>query len=446
MAWGAAPLLAPIPTSRAKSPANRSARLAFPRQVRQRRRMVGKKRRTGRGPKSFYAVVTPGLEQIAVEELQGLGVLVEEVAHGGVEFLAPLLDGMRVNLHARTIERVWLRMDKFRARSFPELYKKAARLDWSRFIGGGRAVDVTASAHNSRLVHSGRIASTVQDGLVDSAGAAPAAASHPVEPAAGRASGLLTAKAKSVDRSGNPQLVLARLVEDRCTLSLDMSGPLLHQRGYRVATGPAPLRETRAAALLRWVGWDPSTQLVDLCCGSGTFVIEAALMAHNRAPGGQRAFAFESWPKFDVAGWKKLRTLAGEAQRERESDVTGSDISQDAVDAARANAGRANLVVQLLRQDFRSAASPGQSGLVVANPPYGKRVGGGGLVDLYKDLARSFLRFGGWRGLMLTSRRELLDVFVAELGVEPAAQLRFRHGGLRVAASWFDLPHGAGGT
>ena len=237
---------------------------------------------------SAFAITAPGLSGFAAGELTALGVRVGEVDGAGVAFEADARTLARANMRLRTVSRILVRIDEFRAATFHELQKRAARIEWGRWIAPGREVTVRVTCRKSRLYHSGAVAQRVAERLA---------------PIAGRVvSGAGDTAADSGDEPNDvadAQLLVVRLVNDRCTISLDSSGALLHQRGYRLASGKAPLRETLGSALLLASGWVPGEPLVDPFCGSGTLAIEGAMMARRIAPGRRRHFAMERWPAID---------------------------------------------------------------------------------------------------------------------------------------------------
>lgn len=366
--------------------------------------------------KTYFAVVTPGLESIAQAELLELGANVTALTHGGLTLSGTLDTAYHLNLHARTVERLLLRLEHFKARDFPTLYKRSRRVDWSRFVGRSGGVCLRASAQGSRLGHTTRLKETVLDAIRD--------------------------QLPGVHNHADGQRFYVRMESDVCTLSVDTSGEPLHRRGYREATGRAPLRETRAAALLRYGGMSEGTPLVDLCTGSGTFVVEAALMQRRVPPGARRSFAFASWPSVNAARWKKVRDAAM-AVEPGPLAVWGSDRSPGAVQAARANAKRAGLEVPLAEQDLRDVEPPPVEvpGLVVANPPYGERLGSeAALVDLYEALGHTMARFAGWKGVVLSTRDALLKRCLSAAGATRVEALTFAHGGMKVKATRFEVP------
>ena len=239
-----------------------------------------------------YVICHPGLEPVTGAEMRALGLDVGDSAVGGVSFRGGMDDVMRANLHLRTAGRVLVRLGAFRATAFWELEKRARSLPWGDFLGRESAVRVRATCRKSRLYHSDGVAERIADAASRGAGAR-----------------LASGKAGSEDEDADPddaQLVVARIVHDRCTVSLDTSGALLHRRGYRQALARAPLRETMAAALLLASGWDARSPLLDPMCGSGTIPIEGALMARRIAPGARRDFAFLRWPGVDRARWEAM--------------------------------------------------------------------------------------------------------------------------------------------
>jgi putative N6-adenine-specific DNA methylase len=200
--------------------------------------------------------------------------------------------------------------------------------------------------------------------------------------------------------------VVARLVHDRLTLSVDAAGEHLHRRGWRLATAKAPLREHLAAAVVLASGWDAATPFVDPCCGSGTLAIEAALLARSMAPGLTRSFAAERWPSLPPGTFEVARARAAAAVRTPAAPIFASDHLDGAVRAAAANAERAGVadLVEVRRQDVADLRPPAGPGALVTNPPYGMRVGPGrDLTELYRTIggvARA--RLPGWLVAVLT--------------------------------------------
>ena len=328
-------------------------------------------------PDTLFAITAPGLEQVCADELVSLGMAGVRVTRGGVEFEGDRRDLYRANLWLRTASRVVVRIGAVKSRDFPDLFRKTVRLPWGKYVRPDTRVVVRASSHGSRLNHTGRIAATIGEA---------------VDRALGRGGS---------PEAGPEQLILARFENDVCLLSVDSSGELLHRRGYREETARAPLRETLAAGILMLLGWDGSSALVDPMCGSGTFVIEGALMAGNRPPGMRRSFAFMNWPRYRPGLWDVLLAEAGKGVRAVSVPICGSDLDIRSLDSARRNADRAGVLASIDLQPLELSRRPAPEGrgILLCNPPYGERLGkNSDLRPLFRSLGIVFReRFGEWR-------------------------------------------------
>lgn len=373
----------------------------------------------------LFAVTAPGLEPLAAAELAALGIRGVAEA-GGVAWSGTLSDLHSANLHLRTASRVLVRVGEFRARAFYELEKRARRLPWERFVAQGREVELRVTCRKSKLYHQGAVAQRVLEAIEHRAGT--------VRMAAG------VAEDEEDERAGaGAQLFVVRFVHDRCTISVDTSGPLLHLRGYRQAVAKAPLRETLASALLVASGWDGSAPLVDPMCGSGTIAIEAALMARRIAPGlasatyEPRGYAFEQWPGADAAAWRAtVERAREEILPAAPGAILGSDRDAGAIEAARSNAERAGVAddVALEVRPLSAIDPPSGRGWLVTNPPYGVRVGeADALRNLYAALGRVARdRLPHWTVALLSANPDL----ERHVGLRFAETLRTRNGGIPV--------------
>ncbi|MCC6190389.1 MAG: hypothetical protein IT318_15270 [Anaerolineales bacterium] len=380
---------------------------------------------------TLFAACAPGLELYTARELRALG-LGGVPAHGGVTFTADRFGLYRSNLHLRTASRVLVRIGEFHAAAFSELRKKAGRLPWEAYVQPGQPVTIRAISRKSKLYHSGGVAERVLGAIGDRlgeplpAGPAISADDAPESEAAAAAAGRA------------PALVVVRLERDLCTISADSSGALLHRRGYRLETAKAPLRETLAAALLLAARWDPTAPLIDPFCGSGTIVIEAALLAQRAAPGRARRFAFMDWPDFDARLWRRL---VDEAETGRSTGpfpvILGADRDVGAIQAAKANASRAgvNHFTRFEQQSISDLAAPPGPGWVITNPPYGQRLGG---QRRGVDLRNLYAKFGqvlraqcpGWQAAFLSAEPRLARA--TELPLDPRRTVHLVNGGLAV--------------
>ncbi len=326
----------------------------------------------------LFVVCAPGLESFAAQELHQLGLRSADESGsayepGGVEFEGTLHDAYRANLHLRTASRVLVRFGQFYAAEFPELRRKAGRLLWENYLAPERPIALRVTCQKSRLYHETAVAERVAGAIEDRLGKP-----SPVH--------------KYQEDSGTdlPQLIVVRLVDNLCTISIDSSGALLHRRGYRLATARAPLRETLASALVMASGWDKVSPLLDPFCGSGTIPIEAALLAGRVPAGFRRPFAFMDWPGFDSTYWEELLAKAAKAIVSDIPRIMGSDRDAGAIRAAQANAERAGLTgcIEFSARAISAIDPPPGPGWVVTNPPYGVRV------SQTKDLRNLYAQFG----------------------------------------------------
>ena len=365
-------------------------------------------------------VTAPGFEDVLAGEAGELGLEIGEVETGSVEAKGDLTALYAANVNLRTANRVLVRAASFRAVAFHELERGARKVEWQRWIAKGSPVTVRASCRKSRLYHSDGVAQRVMEAIA-------------------RGTAATSADAASGEEEGEgPQLVVVRMFHDRCTISIDSSGALLHRRGYRQAVAKAPLRETIAAGMLLALRWTGEVPLVDPFCGAGTIPIEAARIARRIAPNVGRAeakeFAFARWPMFDAARLSALAAMARERELPRAATaIVGSDRDTGAIDAARANAERARVAADV-RFDVRAFSAleppPADRGLVVTNPPYGVRVSGSGDVrDLFARMGTVLrARTPGWELAFLSPDR-VLD---AALRLPLAERLVTSNGGIRV--------------
>lgn len=358
-------------------------------------------------PLSLFAVTAPGLEPLAAQELTALGLEAKAIV-GGAAFKGQRADVYRANLWLRTASRVLVRAGGTYAATFSELRSKAARLPWERFLKPGQPVSIRATSHKSKLYHTDAVAERVAGAIGDALGQAPTMLrAATAEADEGNAAG-----GEPAAELAHTQLVVVRLVDDRCTISIDSSGALLHQRGYRLATGKAPLRESLAAGLVLAARWDRTSPFIDPFCGAGTLVIEAARLALNMAPGLDRRFAFMDWPDFDAAVWQAQVSAAAEAKTTGAAPLLyGYDRDAGAVAAAQANAERAGVsaAVHFAQQTISALRAPEGRGWLVTNPPYGVRVtGGADLRDLYAQFGQVLrAQCPGWQVGFLSADAQL---------------------------------------
>jgi putative N6-adenine-specific DNA methylase len=333
------------------------------------RRLMARDARADAPPLAF-AIAAPGLAPYVAAELAGLGLEPLAVEPAGVAFTGTAEALLRANCHARLASRVVLRLATFEARDFATLEREARRVPWGRVLAADCTAALSVTCRKSRLYHSEAVAERVGRAI---ALAVPGAEAE-VAAAEGEDALDETHSQRRVQR------VLVRFERDRCTISADASGALLHRRGWRLESGKAPLRETLAAALLVASGWPADVPLVDPMCGAGTIAIEAALRVRCIAPGLSRTFACEQWPGADAALAARVRAEARAAVRpSAPAAIVAADRDTGAIAATTANAERAGVladltIVQRPLSDT-TLADLGAQGWLVTNPPYGIRTG-----------------------------------------------------------------------
>ena len=332
----------------------------------------------------IFLATAPGLEELLLAEARERGFRAPRATAGGVRIEGRWHDVWRANLQLRGPARVLARVGSFRVTHLAELDKLSRTVPWSDLLLSGVPFDVDVTCRKSKIYHSGAAAERIARAIA-------AAIDAPRQDGAGI-------------------VVKARLDNDVCTLAIDTTGEPLHKRGHKQAVTKAPMRENLAALFLRQCGFAGNEPVVDPMCGSGTFLIEAAEIAAGLWPGRSRSFAFEKLATFDAARWQQMKA----AQHSLTPSVRfyGSDRDAGAVQAAKANAGRAGVAEFI---DFRQqtisdiAPPPGPAGLVIVNPPYGHRIGDPEkLKSLYGALGASLKsRFSGWRVGLVTSEPNL---------------------------------------
>ncbi len=310
---------------------------------------------------TFFATCAPGVEPILHQEIAALKFGKVERQVGGVRFEGTMGDAWRANLWLRTAVRVLRREARFAAPSEAALDAGVAEVDWGRFLQPDGTLWVDAQTKDSGLDHSQFIAQRVKDGIVDQVRGA-------------------DGTRPTVEREGADVRVHVHLFKDRATLSVDTSGESLHKRGWRRAQGRAPLAETLAAAVILMSGWNKKSPLIDPFCGTGTLLVEGGMIAANLAPGlTRKRFGFETWADHNEKAWQRARAEAQAAMAvPTKLRLVGSDLEQNRLNEAAEHLELMGLgkLAQLERGDATAfAPRPGWNATVVANMPYGERIG-----------------------------------------------------------------------
>ena len=338
---------------------------------------------------SFFSPCPRGLEPMLAEELTALGARDVEATHGGVGFSGDWQTCYRANLESRIATRVMWRLAQGRYQSEEDIYRLAYGATWAKWFTVDDTIRIYVTAKQSPLRSLEFVTLKIKDAVCDHFRT-------------------VTGKRPSVDTANPAVRIHAFLTRDRVTLYLDTSGEPLYKRGYKPAAVEAPLKENLAAGILRISGWQPGEALIDPMCGSGTFLIEAAQIALDIAPGLGRSFAFERFRHFDRAAWAAIRKAA-EVRRKspRPLRIYGSDVVGEQVRRSRVNLQAAGLAdcVTLDRADFLAREAPAAEGVMVTNPPYGVRIGEAEeLAALYPQFGDALKkRWSGWRCYFLSA-------------------------------------------
>jgi putative N6-adenine-specific DNA methylase len=376
-------------------------------QKRLKRQVVGRVR-------EYFAVTAPGIEKRCLEELRNLPLSEQDAAAvtGGVRFRGRLVDCYLANLHLRTAGRVLMRIDIFKATGFSRLAARLSQIPWELFLPPGATPSVRVSTRQCRLYHGDAIAARVLDGIHRR---------------------LADRREERGVGEPPPQQVFIRGVHDRFTVSVDSSGDNLYKRGIKRHGGKAPIRETTAAAVLDAAGYRVGEPLIDPMCGSGTFGLEAVMGSLNIPAGWFRDFAFTAWPSFQAKRWDDIKRSSREQFTDLPSPVVfASDRNRQACDRLIHSAHTFGLsgALSVTRRDFFSF-SPGDvtpgAGLVVVNPPYGRRLGSPGRSGRTLNRIAGHLKavYRGWRFALIVPGAQGVPE-----RLRPCRSIHLVHGGL----------------
>lgn len=351
-----------------------------------------------------------GLESVLAKELTQLGANNVQIGRRMVSFTGDKEMMYRANFQLHTAIRILKPIAKFKARSADEVYEEVKKIDWSKYIEKGKTFSVDSVVYSEEFRNSRFVTYKVKDAIVDqfreNTGTRP-----------------------NISVS-NPDIRLnIHIAEADATLSLDSSGESLHRRGYRQESVEAPLNEVLAAGMILMTGWRGETDFIDPMCGSGTLLVEAALIAHNMSPGiFRKEFAFEKWPDFDA---ELFDTIYNDDTQEREftHHIYGYDIDMKAVNTARLNVRAAGLSkdITIENADFKDFTQPKEKSLLVVNPPYGERISTPNLLNTYKMIGERLKHaFMGNEAWVLSYREECFEA----IGLKPSIKIPVYNGSL----------------
>ena len=351
-----------------------------------------------------------GLEPVLAKELTQLGANDVEIGRRMVSFTGDKELMYRANFQLHTAIRILKPIHHFKARSADDVYEEIKKIDWTEYLGTDKTFTVDSVVFSEEFRHSKFVSYKVKDAIVDQ-----------FREKTGKRPNISVA---------NPDIRLnMHIAEDKCTLSLDSSGESLHRRGYRQESVEAPLNEVLAAGMILLSGWQGDTDFIDPMCGSGTLIIEAALIARNMSPGlFRKEYAFEKWPDFDADLFDEIYNDES-LEREFNHKIYGYDIDMKAVNTARLNVKAAGLseIISVEQQDFKDFTQPQNKSIIITNPPYGERISTPDLMGTYKMIGERLKhQFKGNDAWVLSYREECFD----QIGLKPSIKIPLYNGSL----------------
>lgn len=361
-----------------------------------------------------------GLEEVLVGELSKLGARNIEKHNRAVSFTGDKGFLYKANLCLRTALRILVPITTFRVGNEQDLYNGIKKIDWEQYMGVHDTLAVDCSLNSDLFTHSQYLSQKAKDAVVDQF-----RDKHGKRP--------------SVDLDHPSLRINLFIYKDQCTVSLDSSGESLHKRGYRELTNLAPLNEVLAAGMVMLSGWDRHFNFVDPMCGSGTLLIEAALIANNIPPGYYRKeFGFERWKDFDKDLWELITDSAINKIANHEVKLLGADISRNVARKAHSNVEEAKVddVVQITTSAFEDLEAPKGRGTLILNPPYGERMNKEDINALYKSIGDTLKKnWSGYEAWLITSNMEA----VKHIGLRPSRKITLFNGPLECKFLKFEM-------
>lgn len=344
---------------------------------------------------NLIATTTFGLEAVCKRELMDLGYKDIKVENGRIDFKGEEIDIPRTNIWLRTADRVLLKLGEFKALSFEELFEKTKELPWDEWIPENGNFIVEGKSINSKLYSVPDCQRIVEKAVVEK---------------------LKTKYNVSwFEKTGDRYRIQVSILKDKVTLTIDTSGDGLHKRGYRDRAGDAPIKETLAAAMILLSYWNKDRVLFDPFCGSGTIPIEAAMIGRNIAPGLDRDFDSQKWPRIKKEYWNQVKKDAfSKIDNESKLNILGCDIDKRSILRSRDNAANLGLEedISFFMKDMRDVDLQYNYGVVITNPPYGERIGEKQEIhELYRDLGKKLIPFDTWSVYVITSEEDFEELY-----------------------------------
>jgi len=366
----------------------------------------------------IVAKTLAGLENVLADEIRALGAESVLVERRAVSFVGDQEMMYKANFHLRTAIKILKPIAEFEVTNRDELYDHAKEIPWTNYLALGKSFAIDATVQSEMFVNSMFASLRVKDAIADQFREA-------------------TGKRPSVNSDDPDIRINVHLMNNHCTLSLDSSGDSLHKRGYRIGQGEAPINEVLAAGMILLTGWHGEKDFLDPMCGSGTLLIEAAMIAKGIPPGMYRkSFGFEQWPDFDEKLFEEIYN--GDYEKEFNGKIIGSDISAMDIAIAKNNIKNASLskVIELQVHDFINMEPPFENGIIITNPPYGERMKTQSITELYTSIGNTLKnKFSGFEAWIITSSEDGLK----SIGLKPAKKIELFNGALACSFRCFEL-------
>lgn len=367
-----------------------------------------------------------GLEEVLAEEIKGLGGKKINIMNRSVSFEGDKELCYKVNFHSRLAGRVLLNLDSFDTNNKEQLYNAVKRIRWDQYLTTRKTFAVDAVVNHSRAFNNSMfVALVVKDAIVDQFRSK-------------------DGQRPSVDTHDPDLRVNIHIHKNKASLSLDSSGSSLNRRGYRTHSGTAPLNENLAAGLIKLSEWDGQSDFVDFMCGSGTIVIEAALIAAKIAPGLLREdFGFQKWLDYDKDLFRKIRNNAkAQINDDLNIKIVGSDFDKAQIQRARNNIRKADLskYIDLVNLNLSEIKPPSDNGVVVTNPPYGEKMKTDDLISLYRSIGDVLKQnFSGWEAFVISGNLEAAK----QIGLKTSRRIKLFNGPIESRLLKFELYQGS---
>ncbi len=366
----------------------------------------------------IVAKTLAGLENVLADEIRALGAESVSVERRAVTFTGDQELLYRANFQLRTAIKILKPIAEFEVNNRDELYDHAKNIPWTDYLALGKSFAIDSTVQSEMFVNSMFASLRVKDAIADQFRER-------------------TGKRPSVNADDPDIRINVYLMNNHCILSLDSSGESLHKRGYRIGQGEAPINEVLAAGMILLTGWHGEKDFFDPMCGSGTLLIEAAMIAKGIPPGMYRkSFGFEHWPDFNEELFAEIYN--GDYEKEFTGKIMGSDISSKDIAIARANIKNASLtkVIELQVKDILDLDPPSEAGIIITNPPYGERMKPQSIAELYTAIGNTLKnKFAGFEAWIISSSVDGLK----SVGLKPAKKIELFNGALACSFRCFEL-------